>query len=512
MAIFDFTSGEPPVPHRRFGGGRWHVREISRPSRNTDITVAVNSPEMHVAFPGICKTLGGDLLVVYREGFTHAATDDPADGRIMIVRSRDLGETWGNPKVLVETDAHDDRNSAIACMSDGTLVMCWDKYLKGAHHGAFFVTSGDEGQTWSGPTRLDLIDNVHTRSPAIELNGSEWLFPVPCSDSTGDDPATYGVIYNRATGEQQISLITPRGDRNIADECALARTKEGLLVALIRSNSDPVLWQTVSYDRGRTWLPAWKSEIPSQFTPADLITLEDGALLCSFSFRERRNERQCISRDDGVTWSVEDSIDVYDGVPPSADRSYPAAVEVEPGTIGTVLYETHPHPNGGRIYFCRTNVAQFEASRRSALCQDDPHAAGPSIALPAPGSMVRLTYRFTGHFGAPPNAISVDLCDKNLDPLVTAGYRVGVTPDRKTSPPNWVTVLGEAGDVLHDAPAVGDWFDDGNEHQLSLTWGEGLEFAIDGHPQCRLPTNVDPAHLALRTTRAAVAVYEIVFG
>ncbi len=496
-----------------YGGGAWCVRELSRPAPNTDITSAVVSPAMHVAFPGICQTARGELLVVYREGFTHAAGDDPSDGRIMLVRSPDLGVTWSSPEVVIETAAHDDRNSAIACMSDGTVVVCWDKYLHGAHHGAFFVTSADEGHTWSAPTRLATIDNVHTRSPALELSADEWLFPVPCSDSTGDDLATYGVIYNRRHGTQEVILITPRGNRSLGDECALARARDGRIVALVRSNWEPVLWQTVSFDEGRTWLAPWATTIPSQFTPADLIALADGNLLCSFSFRERRNERQVLSRDNGETWQVEDSIDVFRGTPPTGDRSYPAAVELAPGIIGTVLYETRPHPGGGRIHFCRTRVADIGARRRPALCQDDPAAESATLALPAHGACLELSYRFTGLFGPPANALRISLLDTALHPRATVTYRLGATPDRSIEPYTWLLVTDAAGTVVHDAEAAGGWFDDGNEHRVTLDWHAGrLTVAWDGHPQYAGPLTRAPAHIAVGTRRAAVAIYDLRFS
>ena len=510
MKIAGLVPDQLPSEALRLGGGLWRVREVSRPQKNTDISVAVDSPEMHVAFPGICKTKDGDLLVVYREGLTHASWEDPRDGHIMLVRSNDLGENWGEPEVLVQTPEHDNRNSAIGCMSDGTLVVCWDKYLPGAHHGAFFITSSDGGHTWSEPIRFNLMDNVHTRSPALELSEEEWLFAVPIEQSckSEDEMTVYGVIYNRRTGEQVITHITPPGIRHIADECCLTRAADGRIVGLIRSCSDPMLWQTNSFDEGRTWLPPWRSSIPSQFTPADLIALSDGTLLCTFSFRERRNERQCISRDNGETWQVEDSIDVFDGTPPSGDRSYPAAVELEPGIIGTVLYETNPYPEGGRIYFCRTRVADIGANRQLALCQDDPTADGASIVFPAEGDELRVKYRFTGGFGPPPNGLGVDLYDEGFRVLASIEYRLGAMPDRESIPYNWVIVRDGEGNILHDAEATGDWFDDGNEHEMSVNWEAGrLWFSMDGHKQFEGPMTQEPAKVGLRTTRATVAVY-----
>ena len=108
----------------------------------------------------------------------------------------------------------------------------------------------------------------------------------------------FGIFDPKTRGFEEI-VATPRGQRNIADEVCVARAPGGDLVALIRSNVDPQLCQIASKDEGRTWAKARTSGSPSQFTPADLITLQNGWLLASFSFRERRNERLVVSRDGG---------------------------------------------------------------------------------------------------------------------------------------------------------------------------------------------------------------------
>ncbi len=497
-------------------GTSWTSAHLPRLMRSRDIVAAVDSPEDHVAFPGICRAPNGALIVVYRAGLTHAAQDNPRDGRIMLVRSHDLGQTWSEPELVVDSPDYDDRNPAIACLSDGTLVLCWDKYLQAAHHGAFLITSEDLGRTWSDPVQLGQILNVHTRSRALELSEEEILVPLSCSDGGPEELAAYAIIVNRRTGEQLTSVLTPIGDRNIADEVAVARAADGRLVALIRSNSDPVLWQTNSFDEGRTWCRPFRTSIPSQFTPADLITLDDGRLLCAFSFRERRNERLLVSRDCGETWDIESSVDVLSGTRAiGGDRSYPATVQLDEETLGTVLYETRPHPHGGRIYFVRTLLADLDRKPFPCLYQSDPEAEGATfeapLRCPELGLGVHVTYRFTGKFGAPPNAFEVALAAGPRE--VRLRYQMGTSPDR-SRPTNVVRATATtSGDVqvLAEGEAQGDWFDDGNLHTICLELGEGtVRGLLDGHEQFSAPAErFRPDLLRLTTDRACVAVQSI---
>ena len=505
-------AGEKGLPAGwRFVGGAWGQKALSRPQRNRTAVAAVAS-ERHVAFPGICKAKSGALLVVYREGYSHAS-GKPDDGRVMLVRSSDGGKTWGPPELVADDPKMDDRNASIACTSDGTLAVLWDKYLHGRHHWAWMTLSTDEGRTWCEPFRVSKTEDVHTRSRILDLGGGRWL--IPYSESTHrETTATFFGIFDPKTRSFEEIVATPRGQRNIADELCVARAPGGDLVALIRSNVDPQLFQIVSKDKGRTWSKAVTSGIPSQFTPADLITLENGWLLASFSFRERRNERLVVSRDGGRTWDVESSVDVFDGtMKTGGDRSYPASVQLDRHTIGTVLYETKPPPAGGHIWFVTTPIAALDAPKAAVLYQSDTQAdAAFALWPPDPaGKRAGFTYRFTGRFGPPPNAIGLLLDFQDAANYTAFEFQMGVSRDRK-SPTNYVQFV-ECVDGKRKAsdgrPARGDWFNDGNVHRLGARRADGQwTLTIDGIDQISAPEAAGkPRGIIVR--RAAVAIYDV---
>ena len=509
----DFSDLAPgPLP----GGwesvtGDWAIREMGRPQRAEPAIAAVTS-DRHIAFPGICKTKSGALVVCYREGYTHAS-GNPDDGRVMLVRSDDGGATWGEPWLAYDDPEYDDRNAAISCMDDGTLAIVWDKYLRGKHYWAWLTTSTDEGRTWSEARKITVQQNVHTRSRGLDLGDGTWLLPWADAEH-GAETATWFTIYDPRTGELEEIQATPTGRREMADEVAVTRAPNGDLVALIRSPSEPALWQTVSSDGGRTWSEVVLSAIPSQFTPCDLITLEDGRLLCAFSFRERRNERLVVSRDNGKTWDIEDSVDVFDGTQSvGGDRSYPASVQVDADTIGTVLYETKEPPVGGRIYFVRTPISALTPERSPALYQGDMRADLAHMRLPEGlhGDALAVTYRFTGRFGAPPNRVGIVMREAEGG-LTAFEFQMGTPPDIKAWPTNHVRVVRYVGDeeeVLAEGRAQGDWYNDGSEHTLSTRReGNRWVFAIDDAEQL---TCEEPywRPQGLLTMRATVACYEV---
>ncbi len=491
--------------------GKWIIRPLSKPVSDPQVTPAVQS-SYHVAFPGVCKTKSGQLIAVYREAFHHAS-GEPEDGHIMLVRSSDKGETWSKPELAYDDPEYDDRNAAISCMNDGTLCLIWDKYLHGKHHWAWLSTSKDEGHTWSEAVIITRLENVHTRSRGIDLGGDIWLFPWADADH-GPRTATYFTRYNSETGEFEQIQATQTGKRNWADEVCVTETQEGTLVALIRSQSDPALWQIESRDDGRTWSTPHLTEIPSQFTPADLITLTNGWLVAAFSFRERRNERLCVSRDNGRTWDVENSVNVYDATLGYGDRSYPASVQIDEKTIGTVLYETKDHPTGGTIYFVRTPISSLDGSKVNTLYQGDRESDPALIFWPKEPGMdsVEFEYRFTGLFGDPPNCIGVVMASENTSEMAAFQYQMGTAPDRRSIPVNhvkFVRGIGKEEQTIQEGSAKGDSFNDGCVHVMAVQReGEEWVFSIDGEEQLTCEAESwTPA--GILTRRATVAIYRV---
>jgi len=496
----------------QFVNGSWQRKYLIRPQRNENAIAAVRS-ERHVAFPGICMTKSGALIVVYREGYSHAS-GNPDDGRIMLVRSTDKGRTWSDPELAYDDPTIDDRNAAVACMDDGTLCLIWDKYLHGKHHWAWMSLSTDEGHTWCEPMKISRDEDVHTRSRAMDLGNGKWL--IPYAESThGQTTATFFSIYDPKTKDFQEILATPRGKRNMADEVAVTRAPNGHLVALIRSQSDPAFWQIASRDNGQTWSSPELSDIPSQFTPADLITLDNGWLLCSFSFRERRNERLVVSRDNGATWDVENSADVFMGTAHiGGDRSYPASVQLDHESIGTVLYETVTPPKGGHIWFVTTKIDDLSAPKENVLYQGDPKADA-AFALWSDdfsGDKVEFSYRFTGLFGPPPNVVGLLLDFQDPENYTAFEYQMGVAPDRQSIPYNYVKLVQCSSGkvkVSRGQAAQGGWFDHGNICRLGARRsGDQWIMTIDGVDQFPVPASMGkPCGIVVR--RAAVAVYEV---
>lgn len=99
-----------------------------------------------------------------------------------------------------------------------------------------------------------------------------------------------------------------------ANETALCEVSPGKLTALTRadvSRYDNYLLQMWSEDAGRTWTEPIKT--PIWGSPAHLLKLEDGRILCTYGYRRPpMGVRPVISGDGGETWGISDTVVLRD--------------------------------------------------------------------------------------------------------------------------------------------------------------------------------------------------------
>jgi len=510
MYVEKFRSDREKIERVWKLAGAWEQREVSEPRASRHVVVAVDEKEKHVAFPGICKTQKGTLLVVYREGRAHV---DNA-GRVMLVHSTDAGETWGPPALVFDDPSYDDRNAAITALSDGRLVVVFDTYNMGEDRYSYFVTSNDEGHTWSKPRQIGDSRNYRTRSPMIELSPTRWLIPVyDCSGPT-EGRGSFCEIYDPAKDRFTKSAISQK--RGLTDETCLVPLGGSKVLALIRHEGDasvpPYHHASFSEDGGATWSEAMPTDIPAVRSPCDAVRLPNGDIACAFSFFNRRSERMVLSHDGGKTWDIENSAEIFHGHKAiGGDRAYTAVTLLDPETLGTVLYETLPHPKGGRIYFVKTPLSEFSRVRTKALCSQ---AGGSSMAsIPGPYSDYRIDirFRFLGRFGKPPCTVCLFGSMKGPDNCLQMSFAIAPLFLKGASnlvELSWLSP-GQEKKTLVSREAAPEWDDDGQIHVLSLEKrGNTASGAIDGQEQFRLqiPPLKDGA-LSFGSDQAAIAVY-----
>ncbi|NQU24605.1 MAG: exo-alpha-sialidase [Candidatus Nealsonbacteria bacterium] len=327
--------------------------------------VISHRPDLYHGWPTLARRRNGQLLLVCSGGReSHVCPF----GRVEMMRSDDDGQTWGWPRVMIDS-AIDDRDAGVLETAKGSILVttftssayepilaqaeksgAWSeqrlRHWQAAHRrlsaeqrqselGVWMVRSTDGGVTFSA--RYDcLVDSPHG---PIQLADGRLLYG-------GKDlwRPKHRVGFCESTDDGQTwrwlaELPVREGDshENYHELHAVAAA-DGRLVAQIRNhngaNSRETL-QSESADGGKTW--SAPRSIGVWGLPSHLLRLKDDRLLMTYGHRRAPLGNQArVSKDHGRTWS-EAMIVSGDGT--SGDLGYPSTVELADGSLVSVWYE-----------------------------------------------------------------------------------------------------------------------------------------------------------------------------
>ena len=343
--------------------------------------VITRRPHLYHGWPTLARRANGELLVVSSAGREEHVCPF---GRVELMRSRNGGESWTFPRVVIDGPI-DDRDAGVVETAAGSLLIttftsvAYEERLRKAlaakpdsddawpaeriarwravhdrigpaereiELGSWMIRSTDGGRSWSKPYR----------SPVNSPHG-----PVPLSDGrllyagklfwygrAGQHQGRIGVCESVDDGKSWRWLAEiptrPGDDFNEYHELHAVEAADGTIIAQIR-NHNPTnhreTLQSESRDGGKSW--SMPSAIGVEGYPSHLLRLRDDRLLMSYGHRTKPLGNQArISSDHGRTWSAAIILS-DDGT--STDLGYPSTVELdEPGRFLTVWYELLDSP------------------------------------------------------------------------------------------------------------------------------------------------------------------------
>ncbi|MCX5744820.1 MAG: sialidase family protein [Proteobacteria bacterium] len=310
---------------------------------------------MQGQFPVLARGAAGELVAVFRTGAGHYGLS----GTLATACSIDGGRQWSDP-IEVAPRGDDVRNPALGIAADGRWVLaywragdhCYPASETGERRwripsGAteatpdlFVIASSDRGRTWSTPRpqRAELLAWASPFGRIICSTGSSGTGTLlmaaygPPRDAPGGrfDAIVLRSVDGGATWGDASRVLADASELSLC-----AWSSERLVGAVRRASGDTAIVQ--SDDDGRTWSAPIAVTRPGEH-PADLCRLAGGRLLLTFG--RRRRPLGCgalTSVDGGATWDRDHEVLLAgDGI--GNDVGYPSTVQLDDGTIVTVLY------------------------------------------------------------------------------------------------------------------------------------------------------------------------------
>ncbi|MFC5262626.1 sialidase family protein [Kribbella qitaiheensis] len=321
----------------------------------TRVVVAQAAEGELAYFPSAVLLGDGRVLVAWREGEGHVRSG----GRLVMAESGDGGESWSEPRVVVD-GRWDDRDPMVVQLRGGDVLLSWFQIDWGVSPyecpGVLVARSEDGGTTWGDPVVVESrmvaetdevwhgfrAGHVVAHGQILELPDGDLLAPI-YGVFPGDACHSASVVRSTDGGRTwpaagEVVLGRKRGREYL--EPVLTLLPGGQVVALLRTDDEAELVR--SDDNGFTWTEPEPSGLHA--SSSDTLTLSDGAVLVAYGdvsgqFNPGRPTVATVVTEPLGRWDQDPQYVVLDAGQDTVDQANPAVVELPGERLLIISYD-----------------------------------------------------------------------------------------------------------------------------------------------------------------------------
>jgi len=311
--------------------------------------------------------------------------------RLAMRRSTDGGRSWDKGQILQRgSNEYSVMSFGLRTLRSGKVLHVFARsggydYETGSPESSlrelFFHYSTDGAKTWSEAEKLDTGERYHGDVLSLEqLRDGRIVYPF-CFLTNVKSQFAVSAMFSDDDGKtwtRSASILTTGGGgfESGASEPTIVELPDGRLWMLIRAQTGH-LWESFSTDRGKTWIPATESNLPSSNAPATALRLRTGEIAVAWNNHVHSNyARQTLVAGltrDGKNFSGLREIDFTDFTDdPAASiphSTYSFLTETTDGDLA-ISYNKGNWSRGNRPTFARVSREWLQEKRVTADLND----------------------------------------------------------------------------------------------------------------------------------------------
>jgi hypothetical protein len=248
-------------------------------------------PHLYHGWPTLARRSNGDLILVWSGG--REAHVCPF-GRVEFMLSRDEGESWSFPKVLMDSDL-DDRDAGIVETRRGTLLVS-------TFTSTVYERILDKSADWPADKRARWQAVQKRLTPELRQRGLGcWMI------RSTDGGVSWSTPY-------RVPLNSPHGPVILSDGRLLYAGKDlygGGKIGVCESTDEGITWRMLSE------IPSRTGDDAKNYHELHMVDAGDSRLIAHIRNHNEANHRETLqseSTDGGKTWSSPHPIGVW-GLP-----------------------------------------------------------------------------------------------------------------------------------------------------------------------------------------------------
>ncbi len=270
-------------------------------------------------------------IVEHEEGKFMAAWfggKDEGAKDVQIWASTFEGKAWSEPKVLGTEPGQPCWNPVLFKTAKGTLFLWYKAGPKPDNWTGYVRTSTDNGKTWTKPETMPSSFVGPVRAKPIQLANGTIL-----AGTSWESYRNWTPFVDRSTDEGKTwkrSNPFPVPEKFHQIQPTLFETKDGKIVALMRSSNPRMICRAESADGGATFSPAEETKLANPSSGIDCVKTKEGDIFLIYNPTALLRTPISLARstDDGKTWAKVVDLETEPG-----EYSYPAIIQSAAGTL-----------------------------------------------------------------------------------------------------------------------------------------------------------------------------------